>query len=372
MRILVHAPHPGLLTGYAQQAGLIIPRLQQLGHQVAISCTGGQEGHPSTWRGIPVFPKTFYEDFGQDVVNGHYAEWKADLCVTLLCAWPLTASAWRNMRVVHLTPVDCAPMGAGDYQFILNGGGMPAAISRHGERMMRAKGLDPLYLPHGIDTQVMAPPDDRDGLRSAIGLEGKFTVGMNFMNNDRLKNRKAVPEQFRAFAMFHEKHPDTLLLVHALMHLPEGHRLQDLVRHLEIADSVIFSDQYRLISGMIPPEEMAAWYGSLDVYSGVAKGEGFGLPQLEAQACGTPVVTMGWSTGPELCGAGWKARGQEEYNDTHIADWHVPDIKSIAACYELAYKKAGQMRAKARRFAMRYDIDRIFKDHWEPVLAALE
>ena len=371
MRILIHGPHPDLNTGYAIQTGLIAQGLTTLGHQIAISCTGGQEGHPALWRGIPVYPKTFYEDFGQDVVAGHYAEWKADLCISVLCVWPLTPQPWRDMRVIHLTPIDCDPMGAGDYAMIANSGGLPAAISRHGERMMRAKGLDPLYLPHGVDTGVMAPPDDRDGLRRAVGLDGKFAIGLCFMNNDRLKNRKAVPEQFRAFQMFHAKHPDAVLLVHAAMHLPEGHRLTDIVRYLEIADCVYFSDQYRIITGLVSHQEMAAWYGSLDVLTAVSKGEGFGLPILEAQACGTPVVTMNWSTGPELCGAGWKARGQPEWNDTHQADWVAPDIASIARCYEQAYRGAAGLRDKARRFAMRYDNSAVIARHWAPALAGL-
>ena len=35
---------------------------------------------------------------------------------------------------------------------------------------------------------------------------------------------------------------------------------------------------------------MAGWYRSLDVLSACSYGEGFGLPILEAQACGSPAI----------------------------------------------------------------------------------
>lgn len=40
----------------------------------------------------------------------------------------------------------------------------------------------------------------------------------------------------------------------------------------------------------LPAERLADWYGSLDVFLSCAKGEGFGLMQLEASACGRPVL----------------------------------------------------------------------------------
>ena len=56
MRILWHGPHPDMPTGYGTQTALILPRLQALGHEVAVSATAGQDNHPGHWRGIPIFP----------------------------------------------------------------------------------------------------------------------------------------------------------------------------------------------------------------------------------------------------------------------------------------------------------------------------
>jgi glycosyltransferase involved in cell wall biosynthesis len=365
MRILFHGAYPDMPTGYASQAAEIIPRLAAVGHQVAISATAGVESHPITWRNFPVFPKTPYSDFGEDVVNGHYREWKADLVITFMCVWVLRPEAWRDMRTLHLTPVDCSPMSIRDWGVIVNSGGMPAAISRFGETQMRRRGLEPVYLPHGVNTSVFVPPEDRAGMREALGLSDRFVVGMNFMNNDKF--RKNIPEQLYAFRAFHARHPDSMLAIHSIAILPEGYNLPALVAHLGLSDCVIFSDQYQLVTGMASPAMLANWYGTCDVLLECGN-EGFGLCRLEAQACGTPVITTSWGTGPELAGPGWKVRGQAEYNDVHQADWQRPFISSITGALERAYQDAEHKRDAARQFALGWDINRIVAEHWEPVL----
>lgn len=373
MRILWHSAHPDMPTGYAQQTALLVPRLAKLGHDISISATAGQESRPGEWRGFKVWPKTPYEDFGQDTVLGHYQGWEADLCVTLMCVWPLNPAAWRDLKVLHLTPVDCEPMCHRDYAVIENSGGMPAAISRFGERMMQARELDPLYLPHGIDTSVFHPSADRAAARRAFGLDGRFVVGMNFMNND--PGRKNPDDQIRAFAAFHKKHPDAVLLLHALQALPGGLNLPALVHHLGLDDAVRWTDQYQLACGMATPEALATWYATQDVYLG-AGNEGFGLPAVEAQACGTPVILGNYSTGPELVGPGWLVNGQRKWNNTHQADWHVPFQTDLLRALDKAYAATGgpaatHLRAKARRFAEGYDIDTIVETYWRPVLDAV-
>lgn len=373
-KILWHGPHPDMPTGYATQSALLLPRLKAMGHDIAISATAGQESHPGFWEGMPVFPKTPYAEIGEDVVRGHYAQWGADVVFTFLCTWIIRYPAmWRDMRTIHLTPVDCDPISIRDYAVIADTGGMPAAVSRFGERMMRAGGpgrepLDPLYLPHGIDCKVFRPPADRDAQRAKIGWDGKFIVGMNFMNNDKF--RKNIDESMQAFALFHAKHPDSRLAIHAIQQLPEGWNLPAMARMLGIEKAIIWSAQYPLVTGMILPPDLADWYGALDVYLGLGN-EGFGLPHVEAQACGTPVILGDWSTGPDLAGKGWLVTGQRRYNDTHQAFWGVPHVDRIVTALEEAYEDARNRRDAARDFALTHEIGKVVREHWEPVLGEL-
>jgi len=59
-----------------------------------------------------------------------------------------------------------------------------------------------------------------------------------------------------------------------------------LVRKLELDETVVFS-------GFVSDEELSALYRSAALFCYPSFDEGFGLPVLEAMACGCPVVTSG-------------------------------------------------------------------------------
>ena len=106
MKILWHSAHPDQPTGYGQQTALVVPRLQALGYDMAISLTFGVSGQPAPpWRGIPVFPTSGLTDIGEDTVGPAYGAWEADLCITFMCTWrsiappTLASSTARSTRV---------------------------------------------------------------------------------------------------------------------------------------------------------------------------------------------------------------------------------------------------------------------------------
>ncbi|MGB9880037.1 MAG: glycosyltransferase family 4 protein, partial [Anaerolineae bacterium] len=62
-----------------------------------------------------------------------------------------------------------------------------------------------------------------------------------------------------------------------------------------IADRVVFT-------GYVPDEDLPALYSGADLFVFPSLYEGFGLPPLEAMACGTPVVCSKASSLPEVVG----------------------------------------------------------------------
>jgi glycosyltransferase involved in cell wall biosynthesis len=72
-------------------------------------------------------------------------------------------------------------------------------------------------------------------------------------------------------------------------------RLHSLVAELGISADVIFV-------GGVPLEETACFYQAADVFVYPSFNETFGLPILEAMACGCPVVTSDTSAMPEIAG----------------------------------------------------------------------
>lgn len=373
MKILIHSNAPWSPSAYGQQTALWAPRFASLGHEVAVSAFHGLSATRTEWQGIPVFGGGM-ELYGADVVAGHAREWRADVVLTLMDIWALGPRALKGLPAPACwLPVDCSPLSVMDQATLEQSGAVPIAMSEHGRRELAAAGFAPLYAPHGIDTGVFTPVEEaqKRRLRAEARIpEDAFVIGINAANLDGV--RKGFPEQFAAFSLFRQEHPEALLMVHALAAgTVAGTDLNMLAKRTGIADAIAWSSPYRYAAGSYAPADMADWYRMLDVFSGAAWAEGFGLPPLEAQSCGVPVVVTDFSAMPQLCGSGWKVPGDLFWNPRHAAWWCKPRIAEIAAAYKAAHAGEGDPVA-ARAFAETYDADRVLKEHWAGVLAGLE
>lgn len=372
MRILWFSNAPYVSTGYGQQTAIWTQRLKASGHDVAVAAFHGLQGSPMTWNGITVYPGSPEDPFSVDFMLGHYQHHNADLMITLMDAWALDARLislqQQGMKILHWQPVDTNPLSQLDERHLQESGVRPIAMSRHGEKML--KDFDPLYVPHGIDTSVFRPRQDiRDEVRARAGNEEKFVIGINAANQDPV--RKGFGEQLVAFKMFHDVHPEARLLIHSRAQSVSGLDLPRIVANLGISDVVEFDHQYTLVTGRTTPDLMAGWYSLLDVFSNCSYGEGFGIPIIEAQACGVPVVVTDCSAMTELCGAGWLVEADPWWKQGHSAWWAKPLVKNIYEAYEKAYEARGTLGDKARQFAMNYDADRVLHEHWSPLLEGL-
>jgi glycosyltransferase involved in cell wall biosynthesis len=70
--------------------------------------------------------------------------------------------------------------------------------------------------------------------------------------------------------------------------------------------------------GFVPEDDLPALYNGADLFAFPSLYEGFGLPVLEAMACGTPVITSNVSSLPEV--AGNAALLVDPYNVDELAD----------------------------------------------------
>jgi glycosyltransferase involved in cell wall biosynthesis len=121
---------------------------------------------------------------------------------------------------------------------------------------------------------------------------------------------------------------------------------------------------------------MAQIYSALDVHCGVTMGEGFGIPIIEAQACGTPVIVGDWTSMPELVFSGWKVdKSDAEPIFTNLNAYQfLPHPGAIADKLEMAYQMRGNQdyRKRARDGAVKYEADKIVEKYWKPALAKIE
>lgn len=396
MRILLHSNAPSTKTGYGVQCALLAERLHDAGHQVAISATYGQQGgagswkpenprHPELWEdgGIRVYP-CGWQTNGLDIIHNHALHWfdgdpLGGWIIPLLDVWCLTDNPLlKNYNVAAWTPVDHFPTPPGVLKFFaVNPDAVPVAMSQFGTRSLETSGLDAEYVPLAVDTTVYKPTasliHERHGEYTGRQLmrvpDEAFLVGMVAMNKD-FGDRKGFNEAFAAFGAFWRSHTDAVLYVHTDPNgMGTSFDLRELATHCGIPEhAIVFPDTYAYQAGFTA-EMMAAIYTGFDVLLAPSHGEGFCVPLIEAQACGTPVIITDFSAQPELLGAGWKVHGQQQWDPAQHAFYIVPYIDEIVAALGEAYTAdIDEMAPVAIASAARWDADRVFDEHWLPLL----
>jgi glycosyltransferase involved in cell wall biosynthesis len=248
---------------------------------------------------------------------------------------------------------------------------------------MDGAGLDYDRVPYGIDTKNFHPGDKEKARETARMPQGKFIVGLVGMNKG-YPPRKAFFENILAFKQFHDKHPDSYLYLHTQDGSKPNDGMVNLLYYckrvgLELGKDVGFADQYSMLIGY-SEDQMNTIYNCMDVHMLVSMGEGFGLPQVEAQACGVPVICGDWTAMPELMFSGWKVGRNECLPQYTLQNTYqfIPLVPAIVDRLEQAYKNHQSTAAKkeyserARKGAEKYDIDRVVEKYWVPTLAKIE
>jgi glycosyltransferase involved in cell wall biosynthesis len=342
---------------------------------VAISAFWGLHGACLDWQGIRVYPAG-YTPYGNDSLPLHAADWfggdlRGGVVITLVDAWVMDPAQLQKLHVGMWAPVDhesCPPRVAA---VLRDSGCLPIAMSLHGEQAMRGAGLDPVYAPHGIDTQAFAPRDREECRRLLDWPVDAFVVGMVAANKG-YPPRKGFPEAIAAFARLRAKHDDALLYLHTEPHgVAQGVSLPAILGANGVpAEAVRFCEPYRYQLGFAP-EHMACAYSAMDVLLNPSYGGGFELPVIEAASCGTPAITTNTTAMPQVGDVGWLVGGRPVWTEQGAYQL-VPDVGEIVAALVQARTMAPRMRERAREHALAFDADRVFAEHWAPVLEVLE
>jgi len=141
--------------------------------------------------------------------------------------------------------------------------------------------------PLGTDLRPAADSQVAE-LRRRLGLDGPYLLGLG-----TVEPRKDLPTLVRAFAALAAELPHRLVLA-GLAGWGAG-ELEAAVAASGVADRI-------LVTGYVADADKAALLTGADVFGYPSRYEGFGLPVLEAMACGTPVVTTTGGSLPEVAG----------------------------------------------------------------------
>jgi len=379
LRILWASDAVDATSGYANQTRLAVPRLAALGYDIALLATFGHHGAVREWNGIRIYPGGA-DPFANDVIAKAAADWRADIVITLKDTLVFRPEAFHGLRWLPLTPIDHEPAPP-TVIHACRASFRPIAYAPNGFRALRAAGLDPAYAPHGYDPTVYNP-QPRDEARRFLGLPDElFIVTTVAVNRGGIPSRKAWPQNLEGFAAFAKDKPNVLYFIHTDL-ADDGYEAGVPIRRpcaeLGIDDKVIFCDQQRYRYGGFPENYLHALYCASDVVNTVSVGEGFGIPTLEAQACGVPVITSDFAASRDLCFAGWKVKDGFRFYDSQGSYVFLPEPAAIAQAMEYAYRALQRdrvrdwLRKKALAGAAPYQIDRVIQEYWVPLLTALE
>lgn len=179
----------------------------------------------------------------------------------------------------------------------------------------------------GVDCNIFKPKD-RKNIRSRFGIEENHIIIGSVMRNQK---RKLIPELFSTFRLILDKLEkdnnqalaDNLFLYLHTSYPDMGWDIPDLLRQNRLANKVLFtynckncgnvscskfqgpnkvcerclnkSCGFTSVTDGVNSEELSNIYNIFDMYVQYSICEGFGMPQVEAGACGVPIATVNYS-----------------------------------------------------------------------------
>lgn len=111
------------------------------------------------------------------------------------------------------------------------------------------------------------------------------------------RSHKNLPRLIQAFKILKTKHSGLKNLKLIITGKPDPHypEVKNTVKKLRLQKNIIFP-------GLVTEKELLKLYNKASIFVFPSLYEGFGLPPLEAMACGTPVAASNSSSIPEICG----------------------------------------------------------------------
>ncbi len=132
-----------------------------------------------------------------------------------------------------------------------------------------------------------------------------------------LEPRKNIPTLLKAYRLLQQDYK----VDHAKLVLAgrPGWLFDDIFRMVQDLEL----EQHTVFLGRVPTEALLYLYNSAIALVHPAYYEGFGLPALEAMACGTPVITTNVSSLPEVVGDAALLVSPEDAEDLAVQMWRV-------------------------------------------------
>jgi len=423
MRVLGCLESTHISTGYANMGRQLFRRLAADGRfeLLELANFGTHAAYAPGWAYLPTSPRPGDRDeerkFNSSPFN-RFGAWKfeeaclqfrPDACLSFLDPWMVahvdSSPFRRRFGFAYQPTVDAVPL-APDWVALARGSDRLLCYTDWGKAVLSRHGLDAALAAPGVDGDAFRPLD-RAALRRRYGVPQDALVVGAVMRN---QVRKLFPELFVAFSRLLRDGPEAVasrsrLLLHTCW--PDlGWDLPSLIRENGLHGRVLITygcrscgafaalpwrDARAVCPGCgshaltfpssmegVDERSLCEAYNLMDIFAQVASAEGLGLPQLEAAACGTPVLAVDYSGMVDVL---------EKLGATPIPVVHfsrdvmtnrlmaVPDVTALAGSLAELLRLPGPTRlamglSQRARAVKHFDWDR-FAAAWKDALLSL-
>jgi glycosyltransferase involved in cell wall biosynthesis len=222
-------------------------------------------------------------------------------------------------------------------------------ISQFGADEAVKAGVDAEHIEIGIDTEAwrLRTKEEYDAIRKNLGIQEDEFVVMTVADN---QERKALGRGFQIVSELKNLHG--VKVRHVLVTRENsmvGWKLYDLAFELGISSELL------LFNNGIPFSNLYALYCGADAYLCCSKGEGLGIPIMEAMCVGIPVVANSVGALPELLGSDrgwlvpWQSWHYDPFGNQRRYDISIPDaVESLLKVEKWGWW--GEVTSRARSF----------------------
>ena len=179
-----------------------------------------------------------------------------------------------------------------------------------------------------------------------------------------------------AFVKFNKKHPKSGIYFNTLLRQNNGFNIEQYANFLGISDKIYHVQPYEQLF-VIKRDDMPNIYSIFDCLLCPSTNEGFGVPIIEAQSCGVPVITNNFTAMPDLIKkdkTGFLCEPKyKRYTPlgTYIGETTTDEIyNNMEKVFSANREKMGKA---GRKFMIdEFDAKKVFEEKWKPFLKKLE
>ena len=388
-RVLFLTEAAYLSTGYATYSRNVLTHMKNTGkYELAELSVYGNADDPRResipWKNYPVLPDSSCSEEEKNVYNSNgsnvFGSWrferacldfKPDVVLTIRDFWMdsfVYESPFRRIfKWIWMPTVDAAPQNEEWIHQFANADSVLTYSDWAKDVIDEQSGgsVKTICSASPSASQEFAMIADKAEAKESMGIPADYKIIGTVMRNQR---RKLFPSLFEAFSKYLKKTGDTKTYLHCHTSYPDGGwDFGELLHQNDISSRVLFtyvcSDQeckaveickfndsrkacskckkftstQTHVSNGVSDEALAKIYNIHDLYIQCANCEGFGLPQVEAAACGVPIACTNYSAMEDVVkklGA-YPIEVQGLYKELETGcDRAVPNVDSIVKIFD--------------------------------------